>query len=1138
MKTFTQASALCVLLVLALPAQEFRGTILGRVTDPSGAPVAGASVEALNLDTGVAFKAITNEAGNYQVPFLLPGNYRVTVESSGFKKAERTNVRVSTTAAATVEFQLEIGSIADAVTVTADVPLLDLASGDLGQVVTREFVETIEFSTDRNIASLALLSAGVEGNEGGTYTAQTHANISINGGGGKIGGNEYLVDGIPNTSAGGNVVFLPSIDSVDEFKVHTTLFDASLGHTNGGAISITTRGGTNKLRGTAYWYFRRTPLMANSWVNNRRGNPRPPVKYDQFGYAVSGPVVIPRVFDGHNRTFFSTSLEMDNDNRELTPQFRVPTELERQGDFSQTRNRLGGTNFAIYDPYSTVVVGTSRTRQPFPGARIPASRIHPIGEALIKTFPLPTVPGPAQIGSPNWTPGGYYNVKQRSFMVRGDHIISDRQRLFARFGQSGRKNAPGPTFYPNYSGGNSARGNSAFTNFGLDDTFTFSPSMVGTLRLGFIRRAGSSKTGGADLDPRLLKLPDIIVRNQFFPGWPTLAMGEGFPSSGARRTRDAADTYSITGSITKIAGAWSHKFGGDYRLKRWNTLSPGDASFGSFTFNNTFTRSNPNSSASGDTSGTSMASLLLGIPASGTFGWNSPLSTQNHYLAVFTQSDWKATRRLTLNLGLRWEIETPYTERFNRMSYKFDEWAKFPVQIPGLDVRGGILFAGVDGNPRRGGPLDLNNFSPRFGFACRLLPGTVLRGGYGIFYSIIGTNSTFRSSVDTFNATTSYIGTLDGGATPYTDLSNPFPNGLQQPLGASAGIMSQVGENITFFDERRVSPYSQQWQFGIQQALPFQVVLETSYVGMLSLKDIESYNLNERPDVYLRRGAEENLSVPNPFYQRIDPSIQLSHLPTLPQSRLWTKFPQFNTVTIQGANTGRTIYHSLQSKLNKRLSHGLSVITAYTFSRIMDNHMTSLINERHYRAVAANDHKHVFRLALVYQTQYRFRGSAFKRFMDQAFAGWRLSAHQSVTTGGPLSVTHTFGRPLRIKPPALSGPVNRRLGDQRDAQGNVINPYFDITAFTPLPNQYTITPEPPTLDDLRAPTRKMLAVQLFKSFPLRERLRLELNVQADNLPNSPQWGNPGTNMSQRATFGVINSASRERTIMMAVRVRF
>lgn len=1127
----------CLVLACALSAQEFRGTILGRVTDPSGAAVPGATVEVVNLSTNAAIKSATNEAGNYQVPFLLPGVYKVSVESSGFKKVERSDIRVTITALVTVDFALEVGSTSESVTVTAVPPLLEVASGDLAQVVTREFVETIEYSTDRNVASLALLSPGVNGTAGGTYTAGTHANISINGGGGSTGDNEYLIDGIPNTLVGGAPVFIPAIDSVEEFKVHTTMFDAALGHTNGGVVSMTTKGGTNELHGTAYWYNRGTSLQANSWVNNRNGSPRPPVKYNQFGYAVSGPVFLPKLYDGRNRTFFSTTLERDNDNRSLTPQNRVPTALEKRGDFSQTLNRLGGP-FAIYDPNTTVGTGNNATRTPFPGARIPASRIDPIGQAMMNIYPEPTQPEITQIGANNWAPAGFYNVKQRNYMARIDHMISDRQRLFGRYGLARRLNAPGQEFYHGYMGGNTGTAVTDYLNIGIDDTVTFSPTLVGTVRLGLVRSPGGNTWGAEGSDPKKLHLPDAIVGNQFYPGWPTITLDQGLPPTGSRRQDWATETWSLVSTFTKLSGPLSLKFGGDYRLQRWNTLSPGDQSFGSFSFNSVFTRSNPFVNAASDTSGTAMASLLLAAPASGTMGYISAHSTQNHYLALYSQNDWKATRKLTLNFGLRWDFETPYTERFNRQSYTFDHSAKLPLNVPGYDLRGGLLFSGVDGNPRRAGLADTNNFGPRFGFAYQLNDKTVVRGGYGIFYSIVSNATTFRGEVDTFNATTQYIGSNDAGASVATTLNNPFPNGLQKALGSSPGLLAQVGESLAFFNDTRVNPYSQQWQFSIQRELPERILIEAAYVGMHTVKNIESFNLNEKPDAYLALGAAENTRVPNPFYGVFPVTTTLGNASTITQNRLWVKYPQFTTLTMQGANTNMAIYHAGQARVDKRLSRGLNVIWHYTFSKVIENNMTSLVNERHYRSVSPIDERHVMRMALVYQTPFRWRGSGWRRAADLALGSWRFSAHFNRYSGKPLSVTHTNGRPIRLRPAALSGPAGERLGDRRDATGKILNPYFDVTAFAPLANQYIVSPEGPTLNDLRAPGNMLWNLQLFKQFPVTERVRLEFDFQADNAFNTPQWAAPGTNLSNLATFGVINSTTDGRTIMTALRVRF
>ena len=373
-------TALWVLPLLAV-GQEFRGTILGRILDPSGAAVVGANVEVMNVDTNTVVRSRSNETGNYQIPFLMPGDYTVRVEIAGFKRMERQGIRVSTSEPVTVDFTLEIGQAAESVTVTAAAPMLNTASADLGQIVDKTYVGMITVSLSRNVMNLRNMAPGVTGGTG-TYTSSAQADFSIAGGGSGTGRNEIIVDGIPNTTAGGTIGFVPSVDSVEEVKVHTTMFDAALGHSNAGAVTIVTKGGSNDLRGALYLYKRWPGFYANSWTNNRLGLPKPPVQYYQWGYTVGGPVWFPKLFNGRNRTFFSTSLERDRDPRELTRQARVPTEAERAGDFSRTINRQGGA-FAIYDPLTSVISGNVVTRQPFAGARIPASRISPIGAAVL-----------------------------------------------------------------------------------------------------------------------------------------------------------------------------------------------------------------------------------------------------------------------------------------------------------------------------------------------------------------------------------------------------------------------------------------------------------------------------------------------------------------------------------------------------------------------------------------------------------------------------------------------------------------------------------------------------------------------------------------------------------------------------------
>ncbi|MDW8128929.1 MAG: TonB-dependent receptor [Bryobacterales bacterium] len=685
---------LCIfILAVSLRSQEFRGTIRGRILDPSGAAVVGATVEVIHAETNVKTTAASNEAGNYQVPFLLPGNYTVRVEHPGFKTLERQGVRVSLNELVTLDLTLELGQATESVTVTAAAPLLNTASADLGQVIERTFVETMVVSLSRNVMNLRNLAPGVTGGTG-TYTSSAQGEFSIAGGGTR-GDNEIVVDGIPSTTVDGTIGFVPALDAVEEVKVHTTMFDAAYGHSNGGAVTITTRGGGNELHGSAFLYKRWAALNANSWTNNRLGLPKPPVTYRQWGYAFSGPLYLPRVYDGRNRTFFSTTLERDHDARELTRQARVPTEAERKGDFSKTLNRLGGP-FAIYDPATTVVEGTRATRQPFPGAVIPPSRISPIGAAVLGKYPLPNQPAPTQIAGYNWGLSKTYSVDQHQYSGRVDHAIGDRQRLFVRLGvldriQMAEELIFGATSFP-VSGGSDLDRPLARRRFSLavDDTLVVSPNLVGSIRLGVLSYSSRSQTGAAGADPRELNIADIIVSNQAFRGWPNFSPGENLPDLGSTKSFSRQLTNSVVSTWTRLSGEHALKFGVDYRLGRINSVSPGSNAVGSFTFNPTFTHANPFEARSADSSGSGMASLLLGLAASGNFGYNTATSTQNHHWAWFFQDDWKVTRRLTLNLGVRYELETPFTERYDRMGLRFDENARLPVQVPGMELRAGF----------------------------------------------------------------------------------------------------------------------------------------------------------------------------------------------------------------------------------------------------------------------------------------------------------------------------------------------------------------------------------------------------------------------------------------------------------------
>ncbi len=1131
------------LLLAALPAlmaqQESGGTILGRITDPSGAGVAQARITATNVLTNVTVPTTSNDDGNYQVPFLPAGDYNIAVECAGFKAIRQEGIHVSMNARVTLNLSLQVGAVHEAITIKGDATLLNLTNADLGQVVENAYVNQIQVGSNRNTLLLAFLAPGVGGSENSSQTGNTLHNVSFDGGGGRIGGNEYLVDGFPSTTFNANQSFVPSMDGMDELKVTTGLFDASLGRTNGGVVSVTTKGGTNQLHGTGYFYRDPVGLASKGWTRDKYGTPLYPSGYHQYGLQVGGPVVLPRVYNGRNRTFFSVAWEQDYNPRFGTKAYRAPTALERQGDFSQTL-ASSGQPLVIYDPSTTVVNGGVATRQPFPGARIPTSRINPTGAAVLNLFSLPNQNVRPQIGLVNFGDSTESAVHQKEYSGRLDENISDRQRLFTRASLMGRISDVGVTQYdPAAIGPNPAV--THYWDWGVGDTLTFSPTLVGTVRLGVVGTTYAGNGGAYGLNPAVINTPAPIASQMAFEGFSTFKLGEDLGTISSTHAISTELVPTVQANFTKMIGNHNLRWGGDYRLDRFNNLDPGANGLGNFTFDSVFTQSNPFVNTTTTTSGTSMASLLLGLPASGAMGNNVMYAIQASTVGLWVQDDWKATRKLTLNFGLRYDLETPYTERYNRQGYGFNYTTPWPVQVPGVDLRGGLLFAGVDGNPRTAGNTDWNNFGPRFGFAYQVLSKTVIRGGYGWFYGMQGYNGyRYLDPGGIFSSTTPMVATIDNGATPYTTLANPFPNGLVQPVGSSAGLMALAGNALNIWAPDRLNPYNLQWQFDVQQELPSRILAEVAYVGMHSLKEGENFNLNELPDQYLPLGTAQNKSVPNPFRGVFPTNSTLGQGATVTQKQLWLGYPQYTALTVYDEPTGNSIYHALQARMEKRFTHGLTLLTNYTFSKLIVSNTTSLVNPRHYRTVSSLDQSHVFRQAFTYMIPFRFAGSGSAHWLLRELAGgWEIAGWWEYMSGFPLSVTQANGRPYRIAPVAKSGPIESRLGDRRDpVTGAILNPYFNTNAFQALPTQYMVTPEPPVLSQLRGPATADLNASADKSFAIAERFKLMVRIEFTQLTNTPLFDNPGLNMSNPGTFGVILTDHGQRVGQICLRLLF
>ena len=1122
-----------------LSAQEYRGVLLGRVQDPSGAVVPSATVSQTNERTNIRSVSQTNAEGNFIFPPLEPGVYTVSVEARGFKTSVTPGVTIRVGDRLNLNFDLEVGAVGESITVAAESLRLETANADLSQVVERRFLDLL-YVPNRNPINLVSMAPGVTGGGGNRFTSSSQHEFISHGGGSASGNNEILVDGasVVMPRQGGSIAASPSGDAVEEVRVQTTMFDAALGRTNGGVVSYATRSGTNELHGSFEAFYRNRALEANSWTNNRNGLPRPDTKRRFYSGALGGPVYLPKLYDGRNRTFFFLSVQKENIQTGSTYLNRTFTELERRGDFSQTLNSQGSP-LDVFDPFSTVVSGSTATRRQFSGNRIPASMFSAPGSAIANVFPLPTLSLVPRVGLQNWALATEDRVPGDQYTLRMDQMISSRNRLFGRFGLM--KHA---TYIGGIPPGLELAGED-FRNFytaSLNNDYTFGPTAFATFRYSFGRYSSDTFYSAQRQDPTVLKLPDVLLRNAIFSSWPRIIMGENMVGTGGRVRYRANDTHSLVPMFTKLAGRHNIRFGGDLRLINWNSREPGFDGAGSFTFNNTFTRSNPFTAATGNTSGTSMASLLLGIPASGNFGGPTPNSLRAYYFAGFVQDDWKVTPKLTLNLGLRYEMETPYRERYDRLTYGFDYNSPSPVQAPGVPLRGGLLFAGVGANARWQGRLDRNSLGPRFGLAYQMRPTTVLRAGYGLFYaSNLGGLDTNTGVPPTYSLAAPYVATTDNGATPATTLSNPYPGGLPAIPGSKLGLASRLGSSVEFINQGRVMPYAQQWQFSIQQSLPSKMQVEVAFVRMLSVKGLETFNLNEVPDRFRALGAEENVRVPNPFFGIFPADTSLGTSPTVVQRQLWLAYPQFTNVNQIATNARTAVYHGLQFSLEKRLSRGLSLLANYTGAKLIENNPASFVNTRHYRGISEFDQPHTANVAFVYDLPFGPNRAFLNAngMLGRIVGGWTMSGRLFIASGRPLSITDSNGRPIRTRNPEKTGRVRDRLGDRVDpATRQVLNPYFDTGAFASLANQYVISPEPPFLSELRGPGTRTIDMSLVKRFKVRERLSFDARADASNITNTPQFQAPGTNLANRATFGVIQQAGGARSVQLAFRAVF
>jgi hypothetical protein len=1121
-------------------AQEHRARLSGVVQDSSGAIVPGASVLARETTTNSVSEARTNEAGTYAIPFLLPGTYTVEVEMRGFKKITQRSVELRVADRVQLDFRLETGDVQDTVTVSGEAPLLESATASRGTVIGRAQVQDLPL-IGRNPFMLSLLAPGVTWSQSrpsqGSVPFANGAMDVIWINGARPLGTEFLLDGVPNSNTEvtgpNNLSFVPSPDSTAEFRVQTNNYDAQYGRTSGGVINVSTRSGTNQLHGSLYHYLRNAAFNANLSESNRIGVPRTAYRWNQPGLAITGPVYIPKLYNGKDRTFFTFTWEKILENAPSPATQTVPTALQRNGDFSQT---VAGNlqPITLFDPASVSTANGASVRNVFPGSIIPANRMNPISRRLVQYYPLPNNPGNSRGFNNSIIAPNDRQEEYDQFIARIDHSIGSKHRMFGRYTGNKRNQSINQNGFvleasPNFRHYRVNQGGA------FDVTSAINPTTVLSTRIGFIRHEFAIRMHGDGFDPTALGFPSSLVSqlpNKFFPR----LTFEDYAAFGPQRVTGSqythSETRSISHTVSKIVSAHQLKFGGEYRAMMNNQQNP-TSYFAQFNFSRAFTRRDP--LLADAQSGNAVASLLLGLPDSGLNAFNVAPAYNNRYYVGFLQDDWRVNTRLTLNLGIRWDYESPISERFNRMNAGFDTTSRNPLQVPGLDLRGGLLFTS-DANrlPMR---RDLNNWQPRLGAAYLLSKNMVLRGGYGLMYM-----PTFDvGQTNGFSTTTPYVASLNGGITPLNNLSNPFPDGLLQPVGSTRGLATLMGTNFNYSNTERVIPMVQQFSLGIQRQLPWRMVADVSYVGNRTRNLQVAKGINEVSAENLSLGNALVAQVANPFRGLI-PGTGLNNA-TVARQQLLRPFPQFGSINELNRSLGRSNYNALQIHLEKRMSNGVHFSVAYTYSNIIE--AISYLNPQ-------DDWGNLAQVVAGINQKQRtvvnggwdiglFKNSS-NGFVKTLLGGWQVNGMITFQPGFPITAPSGFYS-SGIDPSLPDGVRTRERWfntcylDTVGVRRGCSSP-SEAVAWIQQPN-FTLRTLSPRLRSLQTRRTPLADVSVFKSFAIKEGINLQFRGEAFNVSNTPWFGEPNVSLTS-AQAGLVSPTqfNDPRFIQLALRLSF
>jgi len=1177
MKLSLVAAFAAIALSAAAYGQEFRGTVSGSVTDPSGSAIANAKVTTVEAGTNARSQTTTDSAGQYVIPFLAPGQYSLTVQADGFQQSVHPAIQLASGEHPVIDVRLKVGDVSQQIEVVEEAPLVNAENASTGQSITTKQVEDLPLN-GRTPMMLAQLAMGVIST---TQPSLVHPFDSAAPAALSIGGlpsqtSELLMDGSPDATWDMRLAYSPPQDAVLEVRVKAFDNDAAYGHTGSGTANMILKSGTNALHGTLWEFNQPNNLAANTYFNNKAGVGAPDTHQNQYGLTAGGPVWIPKVFNGKDKLFWYFAWESMKDSQPNTTYLTVPTAAEKQGDFSALL--AAGSQYQLYNPFSAVQSGSTVTRQPFSGNIIPPSLIanNPVAAAYMKFYPGPNVTsGVGTTGVNNFIANAPTNDDFRNFLGRLDYNMSERSRSFfdvRRTDYSQVKN----NYFNNVSNGSILiRQNWGAT---LDEVYTINPQTVLDARLNFTRMNEGHGVPSQGIDPTTLGFPTYIGANSNSLQLPIMALTTFQPLGANSANQLPSQSLQLFGDVVMSRGKHTIKVGGDIRQYRLNVIQFGNST-GTFSFSNTYVRAS-SSASSTLAQGQDLASLLLGLPTSGTYDINTYSSMSSYYFAGFVQDDWRVSKTLTVNLGLRFDTETPYAEKFGRTVNGFDTtsanplsaaataaYAKNPTALlpaSAFAVNGGLQFASA-GN---GGSykVDSHPFSPRLGAAWspeRLHGKTVIRGGFGMFVSPLtvanlNVNGAYSTNPlinqEGFSASTNF--SVPGAVvTPTNPLTNPFPTGFLAPAGSSAGLGTFAGQTVSFLNPDMKNPYSLRWNLDIQHTLTKTLMVEFGYIGNHAVHlPVSVTQLNALPAKYLStlptRDAAVNAalsaSAANPF-AGLNTSLNTA---TTTVAQLLAPFPQFPVGTSssgysgstgvieQNLSIGSSYFDALPIHVEKRLSHGLSLTGNYIFSRLIEK--DSWLNASDpglEKRISPFDHTHRFVVGATYELPVG-RGKMFdthSRVANTIVGGWTMNTIYTFQTGAPVlwvnGSTTTPGDYVY-----LGGPGALTV-DPRHTN----SPAFNTALFNTVSTQayaYHIRTFSTTFPNLRADGINQVDSSMLKRIAVTEKASLQLRFEAFNILNHASFSAPNTTASSPSFGQITAQANRSRQIQFGARLVF